>query len=263
MPEAEGKEKIVLITGAGSGLGLGLTEHYLRQGATVYAADIDLQQLNSLKHERCHPLMLNVADAEGVVETVDAIVAEQGRLDLVINSAGIASAGEFQNITIQNWDRTIDINLKGTVYVCSAAYKQMVKQQSGHIVNISSMYGLIASPNLSAYVSSKHGILGLTYSLYHEAKPHNVKITAVCPGFIDTPFVEKGAYDGISSDEVAEQIPFTMISAEKAVRKIVAGIKKEKKKIIFPFYVHVLLAVDRFAPVLLNWTYQAFLRPRP
>lgn len=114
VPEIERIEKIVLITGAGSGLGLGLTEQYLQQGATVYAADIDLHQLNSLEHERCRPLELNVTDAEAVIKTVDAIVAEQGRLDLVINSAGIASGGEFQNISIQNWDRTIDINLKGT-----------------------------------------------------------------------------------------------------------------------------------------------------
>ncbi len=228
----------------------------------VYAADIDLRQLKDLDFPCCHPLELDVADAVAVTAVIDMIVTDQRCLDLVINCAGIACGGEFQDVSVENWDRVIDVNLKGTVYVCSAAYKHMITQQSGHIVNISSMYGMISSPNVAAYVSSKHGVLGLTHSLYHEAKVHNVKVTAICPGFIDTPLFEKGVYDGISPEEVVEQIPFAMISTEQAVGKIIAGIQKQKKTVVFPFYVRIFVAIDRFAPALLNWAYQIFLRQR-
>ncbi len=183
------------MTGAGSGIGLALSRALAGAGAHVVCADID-----GVSAERAagslataQPLTLDVTDAAAVQAAVDGVVAEHGRLDLMFNNAGISIGGETEELTLDHWNSIIDVNIRGVVHGVAAAYPQMVRQGSGHIVNTASMGGLMAAGLLTSYVMTKHAVVGLSLALRSEAAAKGVGVTAVCPSAVETPILDKGA----------------------------------------------------------------------
>lgn len=187
-----------IVTGAGSGIGASLSRALVSAGAHVVCADIEGGAARRTAAGLVGPgsavaLTLDVTDAAAVQAAVDAVVADQGRLDLMFNNAGISIGGETEELTLDHWNAIIDVNIRGVVHGVAAAYPVMVRQGSGHIVNTASMGGLMAAGLLTSYVMTKHAVVGLSLALRSEAAAKGVGVTAVCPSAVETPILDKGA----------------------------------------------------------------------
>ena len=215
------KGKVALVTGGGSGLGQATCRTLAAAGAIVISADVsrDLAEnvCGAIRAEggRALPCRLDVT-AEGQVEQViDHVVAEHGRLDVLINNAGVDVTAPIEDLSVADWDRIIDVNLRGPFLMSRKALGVMRRQGSGHIVNIVSTAARRAWANASAYHASKWGLLGFSQALHVEARPHRVKVTAVIAGGMRTPFLTERFPDldpGLLQDpaNVAETIRFVL-----------------------------------------------------
>lgn len=185
---------IVLITGASSGIGQALALHLASQGHRVFAGvrkASDAQRLLSLSDQRVCPLELDVGCMASVTRAVEGLAAQtQGRLDALVNNAGLAFSSPLELTPHDELTRLMNVNVLGPFAVTRACLP-LLRETRGRIVNISSISGVFAAPGLSAYVASKHAVEGLTASLRMELSPLGVKVSSVAPGKVDTPIWEK------------------------------------------------------------------------
>ena len=188
--------KTAIVTGAGSGIGVSLTRALVAAGAHVVCADLDGAAASRTAAAVSGPgsarsVTLDVTDAGAVQALVDQ-TAEQGSLDLLFNNAGITFGGETEDLSLDQWNAIIDVNIRGVVHGVAAAYPLFVKQGSGQIVNTASMGGLMAAGLITSYVMTKHAVVGLSLALRSEAAAKGVGVTVVCPSAVDTPILDKG-----------------------------------------------------------------------
>jgi NAD(P)-dependent dehydrogenase (short-subunit alcohol dehydrogenase family) len=182
----------VIVTGGGHGLGRGMVLRLGQAGYSVLAADIDAEAARSAAEEvsatggRAQGITLDVTDRASCEAAVAAAGAEAGGLYGLVNNAGIGKAIPFTELTEEAWDRTFDVNSKGVFLMCKAAAGPLVERRHGAIVNISSIAGKEGYANWSAYVATKHAVIGLTRALARELGPEGVRVNAVCPGAIRT-----------------------------------------------------------------------------
>ncbi len=172
---------VSLITGGASGIGAACAERFRSEGATVITADI----------AGSPDCVLDVTDEAAVAGAVDAIVAEHGRLDSVVNAAGVAGGGPVHLMPMEEWARVISVNLTGTFIVAKQALRPMVEQGSGCIINIASIEGIEGTEGGSAYNASKGGVVLLTKNLAIDYGRSGVRANAICPGFIETPMLHE------------------------------------------------------------------------
>lgn len=189
--------KTAIVTGGGSGIGAALTRALVAEGAHVLCADLDAAAAESVASSADGPgsvkaRRMDVTSADEVLEAVDAVVVEHGRLDLIFNNAGITFLGDTEELTLDQWNAIIDVNVRGVVHGVHAAYPRMIAQGGGHIVNTASMGGLMAAGLMTSYVTTKHAVVGLSLALRSEAAAHGVGVTVVCPAAVDTPILDKG-----------------------------------------------------------------------
>jgi len=250
--------KVVVITGGARGLGRGLSEAVARGGAKLVVGDIDFAAASALCDELSRAggsataLAVDVTDAASVERLVAHAVALHGRIDYMINNAGIAAGGEFQDVSADTIRRVVEIDLLGAAYGTLAAYRQMVRQRGGHIVNIASMLGLFPNPLAAAYVAAKHGLAGLTQSVSSEAGAYGISLTLVCPGYIATNLFQAGTFEGrLRSDNVVERIPFRLMDVDTAVSRTLEAVLARRSIAVFPFYGRVLWWIHRFSPRLM------------
>jgi NAD(P)-dependent dehydrogenase (short-subunit alcohol dehydrogenase family) len=189
-----------------------------------------------------------VSDSAAVKALVDGTVEKHGRIDYIFNNAGIAVQGYVEEIPIEDWDAIIDINLKGVVYGTSAAYKHMVKQGSGQIVNTASLAGLTPAPLLAPYSTVKFGVVGLSDSLRVEAQSKGVTITALCPGFIDTGIYENSRTTGFDKSKAKANIPGGIVPLDKGVKTLLDGVVKKKRVVTLPWFAHFLILSYKLTP---------------
>ncbi len=172
--------RVALVTGAGSGIGREIAQRFAREGARVTGFDL-------AGDVAVHGDVRSPADVERAVAHV---VASEGRIDVLVNSAGVREIGDVYTMPTDEWDNVIAVNLSGTFYCCQAAARRM-RERGGAIVNISSVGGLIGLARRPAYTASKHGIVGLTKSLARDLGPAGIRVNAICPGLIRTPLTEQ------------------------------------------------------------------------
>jgi NAD(P)-dependent dehydrogenase (short-subunit alcohol dehydrogenase family) len=180
--------KAAVVTGAGSGIGACLSRALVAAGADVVCADLDGGAAAAVADPiGARPVRLDVTDATAVRALVESIEP-----DLLFNNAGITFGGETEDLTLDQWDAIIDVNIRGVVHGVAAAYPLMVRRGSGQIVNTASMGGLMAAGLITSYVMTKHAVVGLSLALRSEAAAKGVGVTVVCPSAVDTPILDKG-----------------------------------------------------------------------
>jgi len=185
--------KVALITGASKGLGLGLAKIFAQEGSRVAVASRDVSQLESLVKEIraeggiCESFELDLRDVSSIKACVEAVELKMGSIEILVNNAGMGNPIPAENITEQDWDWMMDLNLKGSFFCCQAAGRIMLSQGSGRIVNISSQASVVAIPGESVYCASKGGLNMLTKVLAAEWSGRGVTVNAVGPTFIRTP----------------------------------------------------------------------------
>jgi NAD(P)-dependent dehydrogenase (short-subunit alcohol dehydrogenase family) len=175
--------KVCIVTGAGSGIGRSTAELFLAEGATVVAADIE--DAEGVTHR------VDVADEEQTTALAAAVVDEFGRIDVLFNNAGIAGVGDVEETSLELWERVMRVNVRGVFLMSRAVVPTMIAQASGSIVNMSSAIAHTGLARRVSYAASKGAVLALTKSMQVDLAPHGVRVNALLPGTIMTPFVER------------------------------------------------------------------------
>jgi NAD(P)-dependent dehydrogenase (short-subunit alcohol dehydrogenase family) len=203
--------QVAIVTGGGSGIGAALVRALTARGATVVIADIDEVGAKSVTDSvraaggAVSTAVLDVRDSAAVADLVNQTAAEHGSLDLMFNNAGIAVGGLVEELTLDHWDQVLDVNVRGVVHGVHAAYPLMLRQGHGHIVNNGLAGWLVPGPSLAPYAAAKHAV-GLSLSLRAEGASRGVRVSAVCPGFVDTPLLGR-VNPGLPQTETAPTRP--------------------------------------------------------
>jgi NAD(P)-dependent dehydrogenase (short-subunit alcohol dehydrogenase family) len=255
------EDAVAIVTGGGMGLGEALCEELGRRGATVVVADIDSDAARRvaghLEQSGAAALAVpvDVANEAEVAQLIESAVAEYGRIDYMINNAGIAIGGDSRDLSMQQWRRVLDVDLLGAVYGTVHAYQVMARQGHGHIVNISSLSGLVPQPGNTAYCTSKHGIVGLSLSLRAEGADLGVKVSAACPGDMKTKIYDNMVVVNMPREQVATLSRRThylmpQMSAQAAARAILHGVGHNRPLVVFPTAVQIIWHLYRWFPSL-------------
>lgn len=249
---------ICVITGGAMGLGRALCLELGQRGATVVVADTNhdgaavVARHIADQNGTAHATQTDVTDSAQVERLLEDTVSRYGRLDYVFNNAGIAVAGELQDIRLDHWRKIVDVNLLGVAYGTTLAYRIMIRQGSGHIVNIASLAGLTGFPPAPAYAATKAAVIGLCTSLRPEAARHGVRVSAVCPGLIDTGIFASALGNTTRILQFKAAIAARMVSTDKAAKQVLAGVRRNQGVIVFPGDARVLWILCRIHPVLFS-----------
>ena len=205
--------KIALVTGAASGIGLAIARDFAEHGIKVTLADIDSERGQAAASELAGARFqaANMTSADDIARLVADTLAAEGRIDILVNNAGIQHVAPIEEFPEARWRQIIDIMLTAPFLLTKAVLPGMYARKWGRIVNIASIHGLVASRYKAAYISAKHGLIGLTRVTALEAGDYGVTCNAICPSYVRTPLVEKQIADqakthGIPEDEVVEKI---------------------------------------------------------
>jgi NAD(P)-dependent dehydrogenase (short-subunit alcohol dehydrogenase family) len=190
------QDALVLVTGAGSGIGRATALAFAAEGARVLAADINRPSAEQTAAEcsgrgpAAQALLLDVADWDAVVDVAEKVRADHGALDVLVNNAGVGMGGSLTDMSIEDWRWIRSINLDGVVHGCRAFGPAMIERGSGHVVNVSSGLGYTASSAATAYCTTKAAVLSFSRCLQADWAPRGVSVSAICPGVINTPILD-------------------------------------------------------------------------
>jgi NAD(P)-dependent dehydrogenase (short-subunit alcohol dehydrogenase family) len=201
--------KVALITGGAAGIGLAIAKCYLQNGAQVVLLDRApqvVQIAQQLDRQQALGILMDVTDKASVEQAVAQAYAHFGRLDVLVNSAGIVALYPAEELPEDAWDSTMAVNLKGVFLTSQAVGHYLIRQGSGSIINLASQAGVVALPNHLAYCASKAGVIGLTQVLALEWGPHNVRVNAISPTVVLTELGRK-AWSGEVAEQMKQKIP--------------------------------------------------------
>jgi 3-hydroxybutyrate dehydrogenase len=212
------KDKVAVVTGAASGIGKEIAKTYLREGAKVAIADLNLDAANAAAKEldstglRCIGVAMDVSSEQQVDAGIDKVVAVFGKIDILVSNAGIQTVAPIDQFEFAKWKQLISIHLDGAFLTTRAALRYMYKQGTGgSIIYMGSVHSKEASKLKAPYVAAKHGLEGLAKVVAKEGAEHNVRCNVICPGFVRTPLVDKQIPEqakdlGISEQEVIKNV---------------------------------------------------------
>lgn len=231
------KDKVALVTGGGSGIGFAITKALLNEGMRVAICGRDKGKLKKAETRLEAPagnLLVLPADVSKKSEAdqwVKAALRQFGRIDTLVNNAGVARWAEIENITDEHLDYQLNVNLRGPLYCSQAVLPYMKKQQQGYIINISSVCGKFGFAGTAAYSASKFGLMALSDSLRAEGASSNIKVTAICPGYVATPMVTDAPVpldEMIQPEDIGKAVLFLLNLSEHATVKEVVMTRKEE-----------------------------------
>lgn len=206
------KERTVIITGAAQGIGYGIAEAFVKNGDFVAICDINIDAANRAaeKLQNAKSYQVDVSNEESVKNFVEELVKERGTVDVVVNNAGIQHIDKVEDFPIDKWRLLIDIMLTGPFLMIKHTLPYMKKKSFGRIINVSSVHGKMASPFKSAYISAKHGVVGLTRTVALETAELGITCNTIMPGPVRTELIENqvtklAEVDGISKQEVLDK----------------------------------------------------------
>ena len=199
------KDKVVVVTGASSGLGEATVRRLVAEGARLVIGARRLDRLRALASELglgdAAAVATDVTNLEQVTHLVDHAVAIHGRIDVILNNAGLMPHSLLERGKVEDWDRMIDVNLKGTLYGIGAALPHMIRQKSGHIINVSSVAGHKVRQSTAVYAATKTAVRVISEGLRMEMVPHNVRVTVISPGAVQSELA-----DSITEPEIAQNM---------------------------------------------------------
>ena len=225
--------KVVVITGASSGLGEATARLLSAQGASVVLGARRADRIQSLADEltgrggKALAIPTDVTERDQVQRLVDAAVQTYGRVDVMINNAGLMPQAPLERLRIDEWDRTIDVNIKGVLYGIAAALPYMQQQKAGHIINVSSVAGHKVGPGFAVYAATKHAVRALSEGLRQEVKPYNIRTTVISPGAVATELPES-----VTEPDIAENVRKSYeiaIPAESFARAVAFAISQPEE----------------------------------
>ena len=254
-----------IVTGAASGIGRALAAELAKRGCEVVAADLQVALAKKVASEirtsggKASAVKIDVTDFSAMARLVKETIKRFGRLDYIFNNAGIVIGGGVDLYCIADWNKVIDVNIRGVINGIQAAYPIMLAQGFGHIVNTASMAGLMPGPGNTVYTMTKHGVVGLSLSLRGEAALRGVRVSVICPGVIRTPILEGcGRYGKMLVDMSPDQQQRMSEMFEQLrpmpphifAHKVLNAVAKNKAIIIFPRWWRVFWWINRLSPAL-------------
>ncbi len=231
------KDKVAIVTGARRGMGRTHALTLAKAGAKVVVSDISLKDcekvVKEIEKEKGEALAVkcDVSKKEEVDEMIKKAVKKWGKLDILVNNAGICQFKPFLDLTEEEWDRTININLKGYFLCAQAAAKEMAKQKRGVIVNIASVamgQQGIGMPNIVHYCASKGGIVGMTEALAVELASYNIRVNVVSPGMIETPMIDQVKKDPKQMEAMLTRVPLRRPGNPQEISNLVLFLASEE-----------------------------------
>lgn len=184
-------DKIAIITGGSSGIGKATAAEFITEGAEVVIADIDEDRGTAVAEELgCEFVRTDVTEYEQVEELVESTVQEHGRLDVMVNNAGIGSETSIEEMELEEWHRVIEVDLSGVMHGMKAALPHL-DESDGCIINTASIYGLVGGKGAASYSAAKGGVVNLTQQVAIDYADEGIRVNSVCPGFVDTPMTEE------------------------------------------------------------------------
>jgi NAD(P)-dependent dehydrogenase (short-subunit alcohol dehydrogenase family) len=240
----------VFVTGAGSGIGRALCLAFASRGAHVTATDVDGEALAQTRllagrDARIEKRVLDVRDAADFQRAVEEAWAV-APIDVFVNNAGVGVGGELLHLSLEDWRRVLDVNLHGVIHGVQAVYGKMAARHQGKIVNVASIAGLVPTPLLVPYATSKHAVVGLSLSLRAEAVGHGVQVNVACPQAVDTPIWHSSTLKGKAVRTFANNL--RKMSVNACAARILSGIDDDEPVILVGTEAHALALLQRVAP---------------
>ncbi|HZA95388.1 MAG TPA: 3-oxoacyl-ACP reductase FabG [Burkholderiaceae bacterium] len=229
------RDKVAIITGAAQGIGYATARKYLMEGAVVVACDIDGSSIDAAAAElapigKIQAVVVDVTMREQIDAMADATVQRHGRIDILVNNAGITIDARLQKMSDEQFDRVIDVNLKGTFNCAKAVLETMLKQGSGVILNASSVVGIYGNFGQTNYAASKFGVIGFVKTWARELGPKGIRCNAVAPGFIATHILD--TIPGKVLEQLTERVPLRRLGTPEDVANVYAFLASEEASYI-------------------------------
>ena len=252
---------MAIITGGASGIGNALGEALAGRGCEVVLADLEGERAENaaaaicLRGLKATAASVDVTDFAAIRKTIDETMRRCGRLDYLFNNAGISITGEVLSHTMEDWDRIVDVNLRGVINGIQAAFPLLASQGFGHIVNTASMRGLVPVPLSVSYGATKAAVISISKSLRAEAASAGVRVSVLCPGVIKTPLLCGGRYHRVLQPELGKLQRenwerFLPMDPHRFARKALRQIARNKPIIIIPSWWRVMWWLDRTSPAV-------------
>jgi len=250
--------KVVLITGASSGFGEDAARLFAREGCKVVLAARRLDRLQALAAQiqneggEAFAIPVDVSQPAEIKVMVQSALDLYGQIDILLNNAGYGSVDWFENLDPErNVDTIIRVNLIGTMLVTRAVLPQMLERGAGHIINMSSVAGLIAAPLITTYSAGKYGVRAFTDALRREVRPFGIYVSGIYPGPARTEFGKK--LEQTRSRENVRKLKYPHLTSEYVARRVVGVAKRPVRTLVIPWWFRIITGFDTLFPVVVDW----------
>ncbi|WMJ71945.1 SDR family oxidoreductase [Cytophagaceae bacterium ABcell3] len=250
--------KCAIVTGAGNGLGFGITEHLLKDGWKIIGIDINVKLLCSITVPGLYVYECDVADTEAYVKLLQAII-EKHEVDIIFNNAGVGEGTLFKNYSIENWSWIININLKAVLAGCHVLINHFDSKQRGMIVNIASAAGYSNLPKMSPYNVTKAAVISLSETLAHEVSGSNIRVKCVTPTFFRSDIMKHSKGEPDILESANKVVAGSGLCSHRAAERLLSRLHRSQDHIRFPISAHILFYTKQFLPSLFRFCVRMFL----